>query len=184
MKTEAGKKIIQKLSTYESIHVNWLLNLHTQKAINFVKKLLSANRIFICGNGGSMTTAMHLALDWSKFGGKNAIALDSIGAITAYANDVVYDSIFVNQLEKFKFDYKSDIIVLISGSGNSPNIVAVANKYQYNVIGMSGNEGFLIKNVDCTLPVDSLNIRVIEDAHLAYGHAIAEVLNEFTNYCS
>lgn len=165
------------LNFYKGDHIKYLLQSNRNKFIEFIKKILLADKIFIAGNGGSMSTAQHLALDWSKVGKKNAIALDSTPTITAYANDEGYENIFINQLNCFKVN-ESDIILLISGSGNSKNIKKVIDTYPNNIIlGMSGETGYLSDKIKLTLPVPSCNIRVIEDAHLCYGHAITEVMD-------
>jgi D-sedoheptulose 7-phosphate isomerase len=174
-------QIIEILERYDSSHVKWLVDNFKDKIIKFCEKLIEANRVFICGNGGSLTTAQHLALDFSKYCFKNAICLDSPGFLTAYANDFNYESVFTEQLKRFgvinNHLYNDDIIIVISCSGNSKNIISVAKKYPCNVICMSGLTGYLFENIPLTLPSSSENIRVTEDAHLAYGHAIAEVLH-------
>lgn len=163
------------LEQYDSIAVQSLIKNLPTCFIEFAKKILLGERIFIAGNGGSLSTAQHLALDWSKIGGKNAIALGEASMLTAYSNDDGYENVFINQLKCFNITEK-DVIVLISGSGNSKNIVKVLEAYPNNTICMSGPKGYLIANCKLTLPVQSLNIRVIEDIHLAYGHAITEIM--------
>lgn len=163
------------LEQYDSIAVQSLIKNLPERFIEFAKKILLAERIFIAGNGGSLSTAQHLALDWSKVGGKNAIALGEASLLSAYANDEGYENVFIKQLKCFNIT-EQDVIVLISGSGNSKNIVKVLETYPNNTIGMSGQRGYLIANCKLTLLVQSLNIRVIEDIHLAYGHAITEIM--------
>lgn len=173
---ELNRYIELLLSRYNSSHVEWLNKYHTYIVINFTKKLLFADRIFICGNGGSATTAEHLALDFSKAGGKNAIALNQSGAMSAYGNDEGFENIFVSQLNKHKITDK-DIILLISGSGNSPNIKKVIDTFDKDmIVGMTGICGYLENKIKLTLCVGSENIRVVEDAHLAYGHAVTEIM--------
>ncbi|MDD5358538.1 MAG: sugar phosphate nucleotidyltransferase [Candidatus Nanoarchaeia archaeon] len=166
------------LDRYDNETINSLIKYPRERTtfIQFAKKILLAKRIFLAGNGGSLSTAQHLALDWSKVGGKNAIALGEASVLTAYGNDEGYDNVFLKQLKCFSID-ENDVIVLISGSGNSPNICKVIQKYPDNVIGMTGQTGYLLCNCKLTLPVPSENIRVIEDAHLAYGHAITEIMD-------
>jgi D-sedoheptulose 7-phosphate isomerase len=163
------------LQKYKSTHVHWLLRKYKKTTIKFIKKILFAKRIFIFGNGGSAATAQHLALDFSKAGGKKAFSFDSQAALTAYSNDDCYQNAFFDQLEKYDLS-KNDIVLVISGSGNSPNMVCISCNYKDQVIAMTGPTGYLIENIPLTLPVNSRNIRVIEDAHLAYGHAITEIL--------
>src|SRR5947208_1035858 len=85
-------------------------------------------RIFVCGNGGSASTASHFATDMVKGAsyGRSArfriLALtDSLPTITAYSNDVSYDCVFVEQLKNFA--EPGDVLIAISSSGNSPNVL-------------------------------------------------------------
>jgi D-sedoheptulose 7-phosphate isomerase len=172
---EIERYIILILSRYNNKAVNQLIENDTTTFVEFTKKILLANRIFIAGNGGSLSTAQHLALDWSKVGNKNAIALGEASVISAYGNDEGYENIFVQQLKCFNIA-KNDVIVLLSGSGNSKNICKVMEAYPNNVIGMSGQTGQLLCECKLTLTVQSDNIRVIEDSHLAYGHSITEIM--------
>ncbi len=165
------------LKLYKSISVRLLISKHKEVFIEFTKRILASKRIFLIGNGGSLSTCQHLALDWSKVGKKETIALDSPCAISAYGNDEGYENVFVNQLKRYRIS-DNDVILLISGSGNSPNIVKIIQSYPKNILlGMSGQTGKLIESVKLTLSVPSDNIRVIEDAHLSYGHAITEVMD-------
>ena len=147
--------------------------------IKFTQIIVKAERIFIMGNGGSLATANHLALDWSKSSGKMVISLTGSESITANGNDNGFENIFVNQLACFGIT-KQDVIVLISASGNSPNIVKVLKQYPVNkfqVLGMTGNKGYLKSNTNVQLSVSSDDVQIIEDAHLCYGHVITNVLN-------
>lgn len=174
---------IGELDSYiEFTQNNYYTIKYLSSILDFSKKIINADRIFICGNGGSMHTAQHIALDWSKVGRKKAIALGDPGIITAYGNDESFEYIFVSQLERH-CPNQNDVIVLLSGSGNSPNIKKVIDEYKDKccIVGMSGNTGYLKDNVEICLSVPSKNIRVIEDSHLAYGHAITEVFDGLYN---
>src|ERR1700758_5719228 len=85
-------------------------------------------RIFVCGNGGSASTASHFATDLVKgasFGREARFRImaltDSMPTITAYSNDVGYECVFAEQLKNFAQPH--DVFMAISGSGNSPNVV-------------------------------------------------------------
>jgi D-sedoheptulose 7-phosphate isomerase len=137
--------------------------------------------IFVCGNGGSASTASHFACDVvkgcsylrdSKF---RIMALtDQMPTLTAYANDVSYDSVFVEPLRNFA--EPGDLFMAISGSGNSPNVLRAmeyANSAGCKTIALTGRDGGKLG------PMAQLNIQVpiphmgrIEDAHLIVCHMI------------
>ena len=105
--------------------------------------------VFVCGNGGSASTASHFACDMVKgasYGRENRFRLmaltDNLPTITAYSNDVTYDSVFVEQLKNFA--QSGDVVMAISGSGNSPNVLAAieyANSIGCKTIAMTGKDG-------------------------------------------
>src|SRR5260370_23904197 len=106
-------------------------------------------RIFVCGNGGSASTASHFATDLVKGAsyGRPArfrvMALtDSLPTITAYSNDVSYECVFVEQLKNFT--EPGDVVMGISGSGNSPNVLRAleyGNSLGCFTIALSGRDG-------------------------------------------
>jgi D-sedoheptulose 7-phosphate isomerase len=138
-------------------------------------------RIFVCGNGGSASTASHFATDLVKgasYGRSSrfrVLALtDSLPTITAYSNDVGYESVFVEQLKNFA--EPQDVVVAISSSGNSPNVLRVVeygNSIGCRTIALTGRDGGRLG------PLAELDIRVshshtgrIEDLHLIVLHMI------------
>jgi D-sedoheptulose 7-phosphate isomerase len=142
-------------------------------------------RVFIIGNGGSAATASHMACDLSKtvLGSPintqlkrfAAIALtDNVPALTAWANDVNYDLVFAEQLRNLTD--KDDLLVVITGSGNSPNIVEavrVARELGMKSIGMLGFDGGSVKSLlDHSIIVNSRNYGYIEDAHMVLTHLL------------
>jgi D-sedoheptulose 7-phosphate isomerase len=145
--------------------------------------------VFVMGNGGSAATASHLACDLNK-GTINAatkhkrfkvMALtDNMPMITAWANDVDYENIFAEQLAHFI--NPGDVVIGISGSGNSPNII---NAFKFAAtqsaitIGLTGFEGGLVKDVvDHCLTIPSDNMQHIEDMHMIASHLIASVIRD------
>jgi D-sedoheptulose 7-phosphate isomerase len=139
-----------------------------------------ANRhIFVCGNGGSASTASHFVTDMVKGASYNRQArfrimalTDSLPTITAYSNDVGYECVFAEQLKNFA--QRGDIFMAISGSGNSPNVICAmeyANSVGCETIALTGRDGGKLG------PLAKLQIRVaephmgrIEDAHLIVCH--------------
>jgi D-sedoheptulose 7-phosphate isomerase len=139
--------------------------------------------IFFIGNGGSAATAAHFAQDLGEVGRKTGaknfrtICLnDSIPFITALGNDYGYERIFAGQLDNlFK---KGDMLVAISASGNSPNIleaVRLAKARKGMTIGLTGFDGGeLAKLCDLSLTIktDKGEYGPVEDAHLILNHMI------------
>jgi D-sedoheptulose 7-phosphate isomerase len=141
----------------------------------------SGNQIFVCGNGGSATTASHMANDLGKgasLQGSNPFKIisltDNISWITALANDINYESIFANQLKNFA--QPNDVLIAISGSGNSPNIVKAvefAQSAKMKTIGWTGFDGGKISDmVDLSIIVKSTHMGRVEDLHVIMMHMV------------
>ena len=153
------------------------------KAIELFKEArANQRRIFVCGNGGSASTASHFACDMVKGASYNRdsrfriMALtDQLATLTAYANDVSYECVFVEQLKNFA--EPGDLFLGISGSGNSPNVVIAmeyANSIGCRAIALTGRDGGKLG------PLAQLNIQVpvphmgrIEDVHMIICHMIS-----------
>lgn len=146
--------------------------------------------VYTCGNGGSAATASHLAGDLSKGCSipdkaqfKTHCLSDSIPTLTAVANDVRYRSVFVNQL-RHRIG-TADVVVAISGSGNSPNVlyaVGYASSVGAVTIGLSGFDGgMLAKAVDIPIIVPCNNMEQVEDVHMVICHMMKVRLLEMVN---
>ena len=144
----------------------------------------SGNTIYILGNGGSASTASHMVADLLKTRigpGKNrfkAISLtDNIAVFSAWANDTSYDRVFVEQLKNFLT--KKDLVIAISGSGNSKNVINAiqfANKKGAYTVGLTGmGGGKLAKTAKLSLVVPSNNIWIVEDTHLVVNHLLVSM---------
>lgn len=161
-------------------------------AIDAIAKALEkaekkGKQVFVMGNGGSAATASHIATDWSKTAervGKPLIRCislnDNAAFMTAIANDLGYDEVFVRQLKNLL--QPNDVVVIISGSGNSPNVIKAA-EYAKQIgavtIGMTGfSGGKLRKMVDICFHVDSDQYGVIEDLHMGAGSILAFYLKQ------
>jgi D-sedoheptulose 7-phosphate isomerase len=154
-----------------------------EEAIEWFKEARASNRhIFVCGNGGSASTASHFTCDMVKGASFNRnqrfriMALtDSLPTMTAYSNDVSYDCVFVEQLKNFA--QSGDLVIGISGSGNSPNVlraIEYANSIGCRSIGLTGRDGgklgaLVQKNIQVAVP----HMGRIEDAHMIVCHMIA-----------
>ncbi len=157
---------------------------------DFVKALIDTYEIkanvFVCGNGGSASTASHFACDINKgvSFGKNrkfrVICLnDNIPTMLAYANDLSYEDVFVEQLKNFLT--KDDLVIGISASGNSNNVLKAleyANKFNAKSFGICGFDGGRLKNIARqSIVIKSNDMQKIEDLHMVIVHVTMQYLN-------
>lgn len=142
---------------------------------------LHQRQVFLMGNGGSATTASHFACDLAKntvMAGLPRLRVqtlhDNLALFSACANDYGYETVFAEQLTTFV--EAEDVVLAISASGNSPNVlkaVQVARACGAFTIGWSGYQGGrLAKLVDLALVVPSDTIEQIEDIHLMLCHMV------------
>lgn len=157
-----AKKIQEMIDTLKTAHDN-------------------GRQVFLLGNGGSAATASHVAEDLQKgiklCSGKRfkVMALtDSTPLICAWANDNGYDCIFSEQLDSFL--EPGDIVIAISGSGNSPNVIKAvekANEMGAITIGWSGfGGGKLARIAQQSIVANSDNMQRVEDVHMVLGHLV------------
>jgi len=161
-----------------------------KEALNAALNLLldhyeKESTIFTMGNGGSSATASHFVCDFNKgIAGDLPKKFhleclnDNIPTIMAIANDISFEDIFVYQLQnKLK---KGDLVIAISGSGNSHNIikgVQYAKEVGAQVIGLTGYSGGKLKNlsdIHLNVPIDDMQIT--EDIHMSFDHMIMSIL--------
>jgi D-sedoheptulose 7-phosphate isomerase len=143
--------------------------------------------VFLCGNGGSAALASHLACDLGKGtaycnGGKRLRVLaltDNLATLTAWANDSSYDDVFSEQLKNFV--QPQDVLLAISGSGNSKNVLKAlrtAREAGAATVGISGFDGGAMKSLcDLCVIVPSNDMQIIEDLHLAIAHSIFRLVH-------
>lgn len=153
-----------------------------QQAIDWLTEARDAGRqIFVCGNGGSASTASHFACDMIKGASLGRpkrfriIALpDFMPTISAYANDISYDAVFVEPLKNLA--NKGDVVIGISGSGNSKNVLNAleyANSIGCRVITLSGRDGGkMAKLGQLDIRAAEQHMGRIEDVHLIVTHMI------------
>ena len=152
------------------------------QAIGWLKEARDQGRtIFTCGNGGSASTASHLACDLVKGASYQrskrfrVMALtDAAPTISAYSNDVGYDCVFVEQLKNFA--EPDDLFMGISGSGNSPNVIHAldyARSIGCRTIALTGRDGGKLGPMaDPNIQVPAPHMGRIEDAHMIICHMI------------
>lgn len=173
---EMEKKILDFLPIEE---INEVMNL-------LERARLSGKRIFICGNGGSASTAAHFECDFNK-GVSYAQEIkydieclsDNVPMLMAIANDISYDDIFVIPLKnKLK---KGDIVIGISGSGNSENVLRAfryANEVGAETVAFTGYSGGKLKELARrNIHVRVENMQITEDIHLVLNHMMMYILS-------
>ncbi len=166
-------------------------NLNTDEINNFINLLVEARdndkNIFIMGNGGSAATASHFTGDFNKgvsyqhdqFKRFKFICLnDNLPTLMAYANDVSYDDIFVEPLKNF---FKpGDLVIGISGSGNSKNVlkaIEYANQNGGVTFGLVGYDGGKLKQLaQSCIHVNINDMQITEDLHMVMDHLIMKIL--------
>ncbi|MDD5193441.1 MAG: SIS domain-containing protein [Candidatus Nanoarchaeia archaeon] len=176
---EEDKKFFLKYYQELSAQITNIDSEQLEKAIDILRKAKNnGNTIYICGNGGSASTSEHWANDLMKIAGVKAQSLTTLPLITAYGNDISYESIFVEQLKILMKE--GDVVIGITGSGNSPNIVSALGYALQNggiplaILGFNGGK-IINMNVPFIL-IKSRDYGIIEDMHLSLGHVFAKIL--------
>ena len=153
-----------------------------EQAIEWLKQARAQDRaIFTCGNGGSASTASHFVCDMVKGASykrptrfRIQALTDNLATITAYSNDVAYECVFVEQLKNFA--QPGDLLLAISGSGNSPNVlraVEYANAAGLKTIGLTGRDGGQLgRLVQLEINVADAHMGRIEDGHMIIAHML------------
>ncbi|AIF50649.1 SIS domain-containing protein [Pelosinus sp. UFO1] len=140
-------------------------------------------KIYVIGNGGSAATASHYVCDFAKgtaVPGEKRLKImsltDNVAHMTAISNDISYNEVFKEQLENLL--EPGDILICISASGNSPNLVQAvnyANSINVTTIGILGFNGGRVKELTTTnIVVDNFNYGQVEDIHLMLGHVLSQ----------
>ena len=177
-----------QIQEYRDLEIETLRNLDIN-AINEAMNLIhdtyeKEGTIYVFGNGGSSATASHYQNDFNKgiseYVEKKFKFLclnDNIPTVMAIANDIGFEEIFRFQLKnKLK---KDDIVLAISGSGNSKNVlnaVEYAKECGNKIIGMTGyNGGRLLELSDVSLNAPVMSMQVTEDIHMIYDHLIMSI---------
>lgn len=142
-------------------------------------------RIYVFGNGGSAATASHMQNDFNKGLSETLpdkfrfqCLSDNIATVLAVANDIGFEEVFRFQLQGVLAP--GDVVMAISGGGNSPNVlraVAYAKEMGNPVIGLTGYDGGRLKALsDVSLHVPVRSMQVVEDIHMVFDHLMMSVL--------
>lgn len=181
MKERIKEMIQESIETKKRLIENNLDDI--EKAVSLIIDCYkNGKRIYTCGNGGSTCDAMHFAEEMVARYKRNrpalpAQALIDSGTVTCVGNDFGYDYIFARQVEAYAKE--GDILLAISTSGNSPNIlnaIEEAKKKNMKIIGFTGKDGGKMKdNCDLCIVVPSNETERIQESHITMIHCIIEM---------
>jgi D-sedoheptulose 7-phosphate isomerase len=156
-----------------------ICSVEVRKIVKLLQQAIDdRKRIFLIGNGGSWATAIHIAEDLSRYGA-NASALDSLPLVSAIANDVGYQNIFIYQLVTFAT--RDDVLIALSVSGKSKNVVGAvlhAQSRGIHVITLTGKDNPVLRaNSDVSISlsrhyqaIDNASCMLVEPIHFALLH--------------
>lgn len=180
----------EQIKNYIEMEKEVLSNLSLEdisKVMNILEDArLNGKRIFICGNGGSASTAAHFECDFNKGVSYEQqvkydfeCLSDNVPMMMAIANDISYDDIFVVPLRnKLK---PGDVVIGISGSGNSENVIRAimyGNEIGAETIALVGYEGGRLKDIaKYHIHVNINNMQIVEDVHLVLNHMMMFILS-------
>jgi len=180
------KDLINRSIKSHSEAVNLIDEKKIYQASVLIKKSLSENNtIFWCGNGGSASQANHLSAELiggmykdKKSPFKSLCLNVDTAFMTAWSNDDSFDNIFTRQLEGLA--QSDDILIALSTSGNSKNIINAAkycNDNKIKVISLTGFEGGILKNLsDININISTNSTQRIQEMHILIGHILCDIV--------
>ena len=186
--SEKIKSIIQSSITVKQqlLQNDTIINTVNECVTVIVNAFKNGNKVLFCGNGGSAADAQHLA---AEFSGRFYLDRDALPAealhcntsyMTAVANDYSYDVIYSRLVKGIGI--KGDVLIGLSTSGNSKNIIAafeVAKQKEMVTIGFTGDSGGVMKTIsNYLLNVPSSDTPRIQESHIMLGHIICQLVEE------
>jgi D-sedoheptulose 7-phosphate isomerase len=178
------ERFVDHMKLVQRVHNNKKLMAEVEEAGGLIKMtLVSGAKILLCGNGGSAADAQHWAAEFVGRFQKERKAMPAIALttdtsiLTAIANDYGYDKIFSRQVEAL--GQKGDVLIAISTSGNSANVVNAVNeakKLGIRTIGMTAEGGGELKNLcDVCLAIPTKVTARAQEVHELIGHILCEI---------
>ena len=189
MNMDAKKFIVDSLSESSETKIKIKNTLQDEiiKAVEIISSSYKrGNKLLLCGNGGSAADCQHIATELMirlshhiQRPALPAIALTTDSSnLTAGGNDIGFENIFARNIEGL--GVKGDVLLAISTSGNSPNIikaVEMAHKKELSVLGFLGGDGGKLKSiVDLPIIIPSSNVQRIQEGHITIAHIICELV--------
>ena len=187
MRTRIKKCIGSSVDNYTHLLNDKNIHNNIEKIVNLsVNAFKGDKKMLFCGNGGSASDAQHIAAELSGrfYANRPPLYAEALHVnssyVTAVANDFGYDEIYARMLEACA--RKGDVLVAISTSGNSPNVLKALKKAKalgIKTIGFSGRQGGQMNNIcDIILKAPSDDTARIQEAHILFGHIICQLIEE------
>ena len=187
MKSRINKCISNSVENYQRVLNDEILQENIENiVVKSVEAFRNDKKILFCGNGGSASDAQHIAAELSGrfYSDRSPLYAEALHVnssyMTAVANDYGYDETYARMLEAC--GRKGDVLVGISTSGNSPNVVKAlekANAIGLTTIGFTGSKGGKMKDVcDIMIKVPSDDTPRIQEVHILVGHIICQLIEE------
>lgn len=187
MKSRINKCISNSVENYQRVLNDEILQENIENiVIKSVEAFRNDKKMLFCGNGGSASDAQHIAAELSGrfYSNRPPLYAEALHVnssyMTAVANDYGYDETYVRMLESC--GRKGDVLVGISTSGNSLNVVKAlekANAIGLTTIGFTGSKGGKMKDVcDIMIKVPSDDTPRIQEVHILVGHIICQLIEE------
>jgi D-sedoheptulose 7-phosphate isomerase len=181
---ERARAVFTESSRVHALAAESLPEAVAEAAVAVTEALRAGNKVLLCGNGGSAADAQHVAAELAgrlrlERGGLPAIALTvNPSVMTALANDYGYDMVFARQVEAL--GREGDVLVGISTSGRSPNVVKAleaARAVGVVTVGLTGRDaGPMAELCDHLIAVPTDDTQRVQEIHIAAGHAICEIV--------
>jgi D-sedoheptulose 7-phosphate isomerase len=153
-----------------------------------VDTFLTGGKVLLCGNGGSAADCQHVASEFVNMLDNNlhrptlpafALTADS-SVMTAFSNDFGFEGVFERQVQGL--GQKNDLLIGISTSGNSKNVVRAikaANEKKMHTLALTGNSGKLLKLADLAIAIPSKNTQYIQESLLSVEHILCEIVEHY-----
>lgn len=182
------KKIIQaSIETKQQVLKNEELLKSICDVVNLITEAFrNGHRVFFCGNGGSAADAQHLAAEFSGrfYKDRKALPAEALHCNTSYltavANDYGYDSVYSRMIDGI--GQKGDVLVGLSTSGNSENIIrafVVAKEKGMTTVAFTGESGGQMKTIsNYLINIPSTDTPRIQESHIMVGHIICELVEK------
>ena len=187
MKSRINKCISNSVENYQRVLYDEILQENIENiVVKSVEAFRNDKKMLFCGNGGSASDAQHIAAELSGrfYSDRPPLYAEALHVnssyVTAVANDYGYDETYARMLEAC--GRKGDILVGISTSGNSPNVVKAlkkANEISLTTIGFTGVNGGKMNDIcDIMIKIPSDDTPRIQEAHILIGHIICQLIEE------
>jgi D-sedoheptulose 7-phosphate isomerase len=187
MKSRINKCIKSSVENYTRVLQDDILQEKVQKiAIKSIAALRDNKKILLCGNGGSASDAQHIAAELSGrfYADRPPLYAEALHVnssyMTAVANDYSYEATYARMVEAA--NRKGDVLVGISTSGNSPNVVKAmqkANEIGMLTVGFTGKDGGKMQELcDIMICIPSDDTPRIQEAHILVGHIVCQLIEE------